>query len=92
MPAATAGRASGKAIADAPAQRRAQQTRGLHQMRGALGQRGARQQVNIGIERKNKHPGRAAQTAHFRQHAALHTRGSSRIAVCTGPLNCKKSV
>src|SRR6218665_2211886 len=43
----------------------AEKTRRLHQVRGALAQGGACQQVDIGVERKNEHPHRAAQAAHL---------------------------
>ena len=57
----------------APPQRCAQQACGFHQVRGALGERRAGQQVNVGVQHKNKHQNGAAQAAHFGQHPALPT-------------------
>ncbi|MNV03941.1 hypothetical protein D3C71_942240 [compost metagenome] len=61
--------------ADAARQRSAQQPRGLHEVRGTLAQRCARQQVHIRVQRKDEHPHRAAQAAHLGQQAAFQAKG-----------------
>ena len=57
-----------------PRQRGTHQAGGLHQVGSALAQGRAGQQVHVGVERKNKHPHRPAQAAHFGQQAPLPTK------------------
>ena len=59
----------------------AQQARGLHQLRRPLDQRGARQQVHVGIEREREHPGRAPHAAHLGQQPPLQAEAGAQPAL-----------
>ena len=61
-------------LTNTAAQRGAHQARGFHQLRGPLPESRPCKQINIGIQRKGKHPSRTPDAAYFRQHAPFQAR------------------